>query len=65
MNLDLEQEITSDLSHGYSRAQLGGPLTFALMIDKIINLSETAIENLTNGFKNYDIKMVPGENISK
>eukprot|EP00957_Ditylum_brightwellii_P130586 9961304-Ditylum_brightwellii.AAC.1 len=65
MNLDLEQEIASDLSHGYSRAQLGGLLTFALMVDKIINLSDTAIENLTNGIKNHDIKTVPGKNISK
>eukprot|EP00957_Ditylum_brightwellii_P066016 5006776-Ditylum_brightwellii.AAC.1 len=42
----------------------GGMLTYALMIDKVINLFEKFIENMTCSIKDYNISTVPGENVA-
>ena len=59
----LETELSSRLRHDFEAWELGGPLTFGLMIDRCINLSTLAIDNLKRSLKVYDIKTVPGENL--
>jgi hypothetical protein len=63
MDPDLSNSVISTLNHDFDAGQMGGPLTFAVMIDKCINLSENAIEALAKSIENFDIKTVPGENI--
>ena len=63
MEPDLSNSVISTLNHDFDAGQIGGPLTFAVMIDKCINLSENAIEALAKSIENFDIKTVPGENI--
>ena len=64
MSPRLRDTVQSTMKHDFPPAQHGGPLTFAIMIDKVINLSSAAIETLKNTIRNYDIKSVPGEDIS-
>ena len=40
-------------------------LIFVIMIDKIINLSESSIKEMIAYIKDYKIKAVPGENGEK
>ena len=49
----------------FKSESMGGPLTFAIMIDKIINLSESAIEGMISHIKQYEIRKIPGENVEK
>ena len=64
MSTRLRDEVTSTLKHDFPPSQHGGPLTFAVMIDKVINLSPAAIDTLKNNLINYSIKSVPGEDIA-
>lgn len=54
----------SSLKHDFTKAQQGEPLTFMVMLDKVINLSPTAISSLKKVIENFDIKNAPGEDIS-
>jgi hypothetical protein len=64
MDTELSEAVTSCLKHDFTLEEGGGPLTFAIMIDKCINLSEEAIEALKTSITSYDIKNVKGENVS-
>jgi hypothetical protein len=64
MDEELNESVTSTLKHQFDSEDEGGPLTFAVMIDKCINLSEEAIESLKHSVEKYDIKNVKGEDIS-
>eukprot|EP00957_Ditylum_brightwellii_P104877 7993235-Ditylum_brightwellii.AAC.1 len=44
MHSKLEQSVNTTMNSEYSSDQHRGPLTFAIMIDKVINLSERAIK---------------------
>ena len=63
MDKDLKESVYSTLSQDFGRADIGGPLTFSILIEKVINLSETAIESMTSHVKNYNLQAVPGEDI--
>eukprot|EP00957_Ditylum_brightwellii_P039354 2976723-Ditylum_brightwellii.AAC.1 len=63
MHADLEQCINTTMSFKYFSNQHRGPLTFAIMIDMVINLSECAIKSMHVSIKNYKISTVPGKNI--
>ncbi len=62
---ELRESIVSDINHDFRPSQSGGPLTFALIITKTINLSEDAIDGLKQQFETFDLKTVPGEDIQK
>ena len=63
MDIELQDSIASTIKHDFAIEQRGGPLTFAIMIDKCINLSESAIDNLKKSIETYDLKTVTGENV--
>eukprot|EP00957_Ditylum_brightwellii_P033034 2504613-Ditylum_brightwellii.AAC.1 len=63
MHSKLEQSINTTTSSHYSSDQHREPLTFAIMIDKVINLSECAIKSMSASIKNYKISTVQGKNI--
>ena len=65
MEEDLQESVHMTLIKNFRGECMGGPLTFAIMIDKIINLSEIAIEGMISHIKQYEIKSVPGENVEK
>eukprot|EP00957_Ditylum_brightwellii_P032249 2443633-Ditylum_brightwellii.AAC.1 len=58
--MDLQENIISALNANYEIHEHGGMLTYALMTDKVINLYEKAIENMTCSIKEYNISSVPG-----
>eukprot|EP00957_Ditylum_brightwellii_P038331 2897755-Ditylum_brightwellii.AAC.1 len=64
MMTDLQESIISILNADYEMHEHGDMLTYALMIDKVINLSEKVIENMTCSIKEYNISTVPGENVA-
>lgn len=64
MEADLRDEVTSTLKHDYPADQHGGPLTFAVMIDKVINLSPSAISTMKRTLREFKISSVPGEDIN-
>jgi hypothetical protein len=64
MDDELQETVTSTLQHQFHPREKGGPLTFAVMIDKCINLSEEAIESLKKSVEAYDIKNIKGEDVS-
>ena len=61
----LHEAVQSTLKNNYSSSEQGGPLTFAIMVDKVINLSEGAIEGMTMYLKEYKINKTPREDIEK
>ena len=65
MDETLQESIHATLEEEYKLSEHGGPLTFALMIDKVINLTEGAIEAMTRHLKGYDISKVPGEDVER
>ncbi len=65
MDEGLHEAVQSTLENDYSSSEQGGPLTFAIMVDKVINLSEGAIEGMTMHLKEYKIDKTPGEDIEK
>jgi len=62
---ELRESIISDLNHDFRPSETGGPLTFALIISKTINLSEDAIDGLKKQFEKFNLKTLPGEDIKK
>eukprot|EP00957_Ditylum_brightwellii_P131321 10016072-Ditylum_brightwellii.AAC.1 len=64
MTTDLQESIVSTLNADYEMHEHRGRLTYALMIDKVTNLSEKAIENMICSIKEYNTSTVPGENIT-
>ena len=64
MSTELRDEVASTLKHDFPPSQHGGPLTFAIMIDKVINLSQSAIDTLKTNLSSYKISSVPGEDIN-
>ena len=65
MDEDLQESVHATIEEKYPISQQGGPLTFAVMIDKVINLSEGAIEAMIKHLKEYDIKKCTGEDVEK
>lgn len=65
MDDNLQESVHTTLENDYPSSEHGGPLTFAIMIDKVINLSEAAIEGMTKHLKEYKINKMPGEDIEK
>ena len=65
MEEELQESVHMTLMKTYKGKSMGGPLTFSMMINKIINLSESAIELMIGHIKSYDIKTTPRENIEK
>ncbi len=65
MDEELQESVQATLEEKYPVSQQGGPLTFAIMIDKVINLSEGAIEAMIKHLKEYDIKNCSGEDVEK
>ena len=65
MDEALQDSIHATLEETYPVSQHGGPLTFALMIDKVINLSEGAIEAMVRHLKEYEIRKFPGEDVER
>lgn len=63
MDKELQESVYSTLSQEFGRVDIGGPLTFSILIEKVINLSESAIESMTNHVKNYSLQAVPGEDV--
>jgi len=59
----LSEIVLSTLKEDYMPSQIGGPLTFAIMIDRVINLSETAIDAMTTSIRNYRLTSIDGENV--
>jgi hypothetical protein len=64
MDTELRSAVVSTSKHQFKPQEEGGPLTFAIMIDKCINLSEEAIESLKKSIEIYDIKNTKGEDVS-
>lgn len=44
MEQSLSEEVVGTIKNDFEPTQVGGPLTFVAMIDKVINLSESAID---------------------
>ena len=65
MDEGLHEAVHATIEEEYQVSQQGGPLTFAVMIDKVINLSEGAIEAMVKHLKEYDIKKCVGEDVEK
>ena len=63
INQELCEEVESCLKHEFPSEEWGIPLSFDIMIEKYINLSETAIDILKENIKTYKISSVPSENI--
>ena len=63
MEPELLETVHSTLRHEYSPEQQGGPLTLAIIIDEVVNLSDSAIDHMIETIHQYDIKAVEGENI--
>eukprot|EP00957_Ditylum_brightwellii_P162330 12360112-Ditylum_brightwellii.AAC.1 len=55
MTANLQESIVLTLNADYEMHGHGGMLKYTLMIDKVINLSEKAIKNMTHSIKAYDI----------
>eukprot|EP00957_Ditylum_brightwellii_P181182 13801073-Ditylum_brightwellii.AAC.1 len=55
MTANLQENIVLTLNADYEIHENGGMLKYALMIDKVINLSEKAIKNMTYSIKAYDV----------
>ena len=65
MEEELQESVHMTMIKKFKSESMGGPLTFAIMIDKIINLSESAIEGMISHIKQYEIRKIPGENVEK
>lgn len=65
MDKQLQESVYSSLTQDFGRVDIGGPLTFAILIEKVINLSESAIESMTNHVNNYNLQTVPGEDVEQ
>ena len=63
MSEELREDIQGTLDHDFTEKHVGGPLTFALLIDKCINLSETAIETLKQKIISFSFKTLQGEDV--
>ena len=60
---ELREDIQGTLDHDYHARHIGGPLTFALMIDRCINLSDSSIEKLKEKISSFSFKEVTGEDV--
>ena len=66
MNKDLQESLHSTPQNKFSRSRrLGGLLTFTMVIDNTINLSEVIIEGMVGHFKGYKINQVLGKDIKR
>ena len=59
----LSDSILSSLRNDFEVSQHGGPLTFAIMIDKCINLSSDAIDGLKAKIEELKLTDIAGENV--
>jgi hypothetical protein len=61
---ELHKQVAATLKNDFPQDSMqGGPLTFAVMIDKVINLSSKAITAMRDSITSFDVKTLPGENI--
>ena len=63
MDATLLDSVLGELKNEFSEESHGGPLTFAVMIEKCINLSPGAINALRTDFVNFSLASIPGENV--
>ncbi len=63
MSNDLAVSVQRCLDEDYREYQQGGPLTFAVMLEKAVNLTHSKITSMQTSIRNYCISNVPGENI--
>ena len=63
MDTRLRDSVLSTLRNDFEVSQHGGPLTFAVLIDKCINLSPDAIEGLKSKIENMKLTDIVGENV--
>ena len=63
MDSTLSDTVLSIFRNDYQVSTHGGPLTFAIMIDKCINVSPEAIKSLKSNIENYKLSNVAGENV--
>lgn len=64
MSEELKDEVLGDLRRNFSEYGVSGSLTFAIMINKVINLSESAIDGLKKCLKEQNISEIPGQNVA-
>ena len=63
-NDELHKQVAATLKNDFPQDSMhGGPLTFAVMIDKVIYLSSKAITAMRDSITSFDVKTLPGENI--
>ncbi len=60
---NLLKTVLCTLCHDFAPSQQGRPLTLAIIIDEVINLSKSAITYINKSIHQYGIKTVKGENI--
>ena len=63
MDTRLHDSVLSYLRESHPTADQGGPLTFAVLIDKCINLSVDAISSLKTSIEELKLSEIQGENV--
>ena len=63
MDANLLESVYGELKNEFEDETHGGPLTFAVMIEKCINLSHDAIDALKTDVVTFTLASIPGENV--
>ena len=63
MDSKLMESVLGKLKDEFDEESQGGPLTFAVMIERCINLSHDAIDALRTDFSNFTLASIPEENV--
>ena len=63
MDSKLKESVLGELKNEFEEESQGGPLTFAVMIERCINLSHDAIDALRTDFSSFTLTSIPGENV--
>ena len=63
MDTTLLQSVLGELKNEFEEETHGGPLTFAVLIEKCINLSHDAIDALKADVVTFTLANIPGENV--
>ena len=64
MSQDLKDAVLGDLRRNFTTAQRSGSLTFGVMLQHVINLSESAIDSLKDCLKGQNLSNIPGQNVT-
>ena len=63
MSLELKDTVMSELHNNYSPEERSGSLTFAIMLQYVINLSKPAVEGLKRSLERQTLQKIPGQNV--